>query len=237
MTFDEIVATIQSDLNLTSTASASRIGGWVNRGYRQLCTDPFLGIDTIGEVLGVQVSTVVGNRQLTWSTATTTPSTAVEKILRVYNPSTTPPMPLYEVTVDEIQNSILSGDPAQRWARLAMGASSETVLIDSSPASIYALQADVLSNQVTLSGSAVPAFAEDYHDILVYFGKWQELKKLQQFAAAKEEEIAFHGLPDNNGQFNGGRLSQLRLFTALSMHRKDYQGRNTEQGTIVSARI
>lgn len=226
-----------SDLNLTSATALTRIGGWVNRGYRQLCTDPFLGIDTIGEVLGVQVMTVMGNQQLTWSSATTTPVTSVEKILRVYNPSSTPPLPLYEVTVDEIQNSILSGDPAQRWARLAMGAASETVLLDSSPASSYALQADVLSNQITLVGSAVPAFAEDYHDILVYFGKWQELKKMQQFAAAKEEETAFHGLPDNNGNFNGGRLGQLRLFNALSMHRKDYQGRNTEQGTIVSARI
>lgn len=237
MTFDDIVTTIQGDLNLTSAASYTRIAGWVNRGYRQLVMDPFLGIDAISEVLGVQVMTVIGSNQLTWSAATTTPVTSVEKILRMYNPSTTPPLPIIEVSVDEIQNGVPGSDPVQRWARLAMGASSETVLLDVTPATSYALTADVMSTQTTLSGTDVPAFAENYHDILVYYGKWQELKKMQQWQAAKEEEIMFHGVPDANGNFTGGRLSELRLFLANSGHRKFYQGKTVEQGTIISARI
>lgn len=204
----------------------------MNRGYKRLCTDPFLGIDTIGEVLGVQVSTVIGNSQVTWGSATTTPATAIEKILRVYNPGVTPYQPVIEVSVDEIRNGVPGSDPAQRWAKLAAGASSVTVLLDVTPASVYPLIADVLSNQITLVGSAVPAFAEDYHDILVYFGKWQELKKMKDFTGARAEEISFHGEDQNSG-----RLGQLRLFNALSMHKKTYQGKTTEQGTVISARI
>ncbi len=232
MTFDQIVSAIQGDLNLTSTTSATRIGGWVNRGYRRICLDPFIGIDTINEALGVQVSTVPGNQQLTWSTATTTPVTSVEKILRVYDPATDPSRALAEVTVDEIQNGVLGTAPAQRWAHLAMGASSVTVLLDCVPATSYALQADVLINQTTLSGANVPAFAEDFHDLLIYFGKWQELKKMQNYAGAKEEELAFHGADGN-----GGRLAQFRLFLALSNHKRLYQGKNADTSSTLSARI
>jgi hypothetical protein len=225
------VGCIQSDLNLTSTTSTTRIGGWVNRGYRSLCTD--LGIQTIAEVLGVQVSTVIGNQELTWGAATTTPVTNVEKILRMYDPlDFTPGRPIIEVSVDEIRNSTPATNPCRRWALLRAGASSVTVLLDSVPATSYALTADVMANQSTLSGSAVPAFAEDFHDLLIYYGKWQELKKMQNYTGAKEEEIAYHGADGL-----GGRLSELRLFLALSAHKKVYQGKTGSSGYRFSVRI
>lgn len=236
MTFDEIVAVVATELNLTSATAITRIGKSVNRGYKEICTDPMIAIDTVGEQLGVQVSTVVGAQQLTWSNLTTTPVVSVGKILRIYNPVSTPATPLFESTVDEITNTTVTGDPAQRWAPLARGALSVTVLLDSIPASIYALQADVLTNTATLSGTQIPAFSENFHDILVTYGKWQELKKMQNYAGAKEEEILYHGIPTPDGRYSGGRLSELRLFLASSMHRKVYQGK-TGNGPILSARI
>lgn len=224
MTFTEIVSTIMGDLNLTSTAAQTRIGGWVNRAYRRIASD--FSIRTIETQLGIEISTVVGTRELTFSSSTTTPSSNVQKILSFYNPNTNPFTPIIETSVDELRNSPLSTDPVQRYAVLRVGASSVTLMLDCEPASIYTLAADCLVNLTTLSGSNVPAFTEDFHDILIYKGKQLELMKMERYDLAEAQKDEYET-----------RLGEYRLYLALSNHKKIFQGKTTAQGTVVSARI
>jgi hypothetical protein len=229
MTFTEIVSAIQVDLNLTTTTSATRIGTWVNRCYKRLASD--FGIRTIEKQLGVQASTVIGNRNMLWDATTTLTAVGVEKILSLYDPTVTPYRPIIEVSVDELRNSVISTDPVQRYAVLSMGSAGVTLFLDSIPASIYPLQADVLANLATLSGSQVPALTEDFHDLFLYYGKWMETLKMAtgnpaMLPVAKEFE----------GQYVN-RLGEYRLYIATSAHKKVFSGKNLEQGTTVSARI
>jgi hypothetical protein len=235
MTFTEIVTAVQNDLNLTSSASTTRVGQWVNRGYKRLASD--FGIRTIEEQLGVVANTVVGNRNMLWDATTTTPTVGVEKILALYDTTVTPYRPIIEVSVDELRNSVISTDPVQRYAVLSMGSAGVVLFLDCIPATIYPLTADILANLATLSGSQVPAFTEDYHDLLVYYGKWMEAMKMASgnpamLPMAKEYERQYHGA---DGQ--GGRLADYRHYIALSNHKKFYAGKTQEQGSIISARI
>lgn len=235
MTFDEIVAQVQLPFNLTSTSSATRIGGWVNMGYKKLCSD--FGIQTISTVEGVVMNTTIGSRRMVWGTTGTTPSTAVERILNLYDTSGTPYRPIIEISRDEMRNRPLSSDPASLYAVVLMGASSVTIDLDAVAQTAYPLTADVLSNQSTLTGSAVPAFTEDYHDILVFYGLWREALKQQQWEAASRYEDMYHGPADANGNHMGGRLAEYRYFLALSAHRKVYSGKTPAQGAITTARV
>lgn len=235
MTFDEITAEVQTPFNLTSTVSATRIGKWVNLAYKNLCSD--FGIQTTSTVEGVAVNTTVGNRQMVFSASTTTPATGVERILSLYDATVTPNRLLIEISRDEMRNRPLSSDPASLWAVLLVGAASVTINLNCLPATIYALTADVLSTKATLSGSDVPAFAEDFHDILIFYGQWREALKQQQWEAATRYEEMYHGPRDADGQHRGGRLAEYRYYLALSAHRKVYQGKTPAQGSITTARI
>lgn len=235
MTFTEITTAIQTDLNLTTAASATRIGQWVNRCYKRIASD--FGIRTIEEQLGVTANTVVGNRNMLWDATRTTPSVGVEKILSLYDASVTPYRPLIEVSVDELRNSVISTDPASRYAVLSMGSAGVTLFLDVIPATIYTLTADILANLSTLSGTQVPALTEDFHDLFIYYGKWMEAMKMASgnpgmLAVAKEFERQYHG---TDGQ--GGRLADYRHYLALSAHKKFYTGKTVDQGSIVTARI
>lgn len=234
MTFTDIVTQVSTELGRTSTAAVARIGNSVNRRYKQICSD--LGIRTVEMVLGVQVTTVAGTAQVTWNSSTTTPSTNVEKIERIYNPATTPPQPLIETSVDEIQNDSPVSDPATQWAPLLMGASSVTVLLNSTVTTPYALKADVLANVSTLSGTQVPAITEDFHDILYLYAKADELRVMEKYAFADAILDEAEGPQGPDGIRRGGRMGEYRLYIALSNHRKVYQGKNAQR-TITSARI
>lgn len=224
MTFTEIVQTIQGDLNLTSAASATRIGGWVNRAYRRIASD--FSIRTIETQLGIAINTVVGTRELTFSSATTTPSVGVQKVLSFYNPNTNPYSPIIEMSVDELRNTALSTDPVQRYAVLREGAQSTTLMLDCIPGTIYGLMADCLVNLSTLSGSQVPAFTEDFHDILIYKGKQLELMKMEKYDLADAQKDEYDT-----------RVGEYRLYLALSNHKKTFSGKTSGSGTVVSARI
>jgi hypothetical protein len=229
MTFDQIVAAIQTDLNLSSSTSTTRIGAWVNRGYKRLASD--FGVQTIEKQLGVVANTVIGSRNMLWDSTTTTPSVGVERILSLYDATVTPYRPLIEVTVDELRNSVISTDPAQRYAVLSMGSAGVTLFLDVIPATNYPLTADILANLATLSGSQVPAFSEDFHDLLIYYGKWQETLKMAAGNPAMMPVVKEH-----EAQYMT-RLGEYRLYVALSPHRKVYAGKTVEQGSIVTARI
>jgi hypothetical protein len=179
----------------------------------------------------VQANTVIGNRNMLWDATTTTPTVGVEKILALFDPTVTPYRPIIEVSVDELRNSVVSTDPVQRYAVLSMGSAGVTLFLDSIPASIYPLQADILSNLATLSGSQIPALTEDFHDLFLYYGKWMECLKMAtgnpaMLPVAKEFE----------SQYNN-RLGEYRLYIALSPHQKMFSGKTLEQGTTTSARV
>lgn len=206
----------------------------MNTGYKKLCSD--FGIQTISTVEGVASPTVIGTRRMTFSSTTTTPATSVERILNLYDATVTPYRPIIEISRDEMRNRALSSDPASAYAVVLMGASSVTIDLDCVPATAYNLTADVLSNQSTLSGSAVPAFTEDYHDVLVFYGLWREALKQQQWEAASRYEDMYHGPADANGNHMGGRLAEYRYYLALSAHRKVYSGKTSQRSTV-TARI
>src|SRR5438067_386533 len=169
MTFAEIQTEIGERLNLTSATAVARIGRSINERYRWLASS--IGFSTIQRTTA-SATTSIGNRSLAFGP---TP-TGVEKILSVYNTAYTPAMVLGEQTFDELRNSPIGTDPPQQYAIQLEGSSSVTIFLDCTPATAYALTADVLSNLATLSGTNVPAFTEDFHDILVYGGMATELE-------------------------------------------------------------
>lgn len=205
MTFTEIVQDVAGDLDLTSQSALARIGRNVNKRYRWLASS--MGFDTIGR------ATVTANTVGDSATRTVTFSQA-EKVLDVRNPAFPNNPPLDEVLYDELLNTVPGTDPAQAFAIYKMGASSVTIFLDVAPASIYALTADVLQNQPTLSGAMIPAFAEDFHDILTYGPKAIELKKKGRAQEAEIEEAMFDK-----------RMGELRLYQAKSAYLAIYQGK------------
>jgi hypothetical protein len=136
-----------------------------------------------------------------------------------------------------MRNRPLSSDPASFYAVVLVGAASVTIKLNCVPATIYALTADVLSTEATLTSTDVPAFAEDFHDILIFYGQWREALKQQNWEAANRYEEMYHGPRDMDGQHRGGRLAEYRYYLALSAHKKVYQGKTPAAGSITTARI
>lgn len=208
MTFTDIQNEVADRLNLTSAAALARIGRSINERYRWLASS--IGIADVIERLTASADTVVGNRSLTFGP---TP-VAVEKLLSVFNTAFTPPMVLDQVTFDELRNSPIGTDPPKQYAIQLMGAKSVTVFLDTIPATIFTLSADVEGNLTTLSGTAVPAFAEDFHNLLVYGAMATELDKQEKYDLAEKKETQFDT-----------RVSELRLYIAKSAYLAIAQGK------------
>lgn len=216
MTFTDIQTEIADRLNLTSAAALARIGRSINERYRWLASS--IGFDTI-ERRTASASTVIGDRSLTFGPA----PTKVQKLLSVFNPAFTPPQILNQVDFDELRNQSIGTDPPSQYAIQLMGADSVTIFLDSIPATIFSLSADVMSNLATLSGVQVPAFAEDFHDILVYGGMATELDKMEKYDLSAKKEAQFEG-----------RLSDLRMFIAKSAYLDIIQGKKSPETVLRS---
>jgi hypothetical protein len=147
--------------------------------------------------------------------------TKVEKILSVYNAAFNPPQVLDQLTMDQMRNQMLGTDPPQQYAIELMGDHTVTIYLGSVPATVYALTADVLSNLTDLSGTQVPAFAEDYHDILVYGPLGLEYNRME-----KPDMGRIYNFEDERrpGLFQV-RASQLRYYIAKSAYLDIYQAR------------
>jgi len=215
MTFTEIVGKVADRLNLTSTTALTRIGDSVNERYRALASS--CGLNTIQRTTATRVVTI-GTRSVVFGP---TPI-GVEKILSVFNTtlSTTNPQVLGERSFDELRNQpAMTGDQPQEYAIQLMGSSSVTVFLDTIPATAYTLSADVLSNLTTLSGTNVPAFAEDYHDILIVGAMATELDKMEKYDLSKRKEDQYQI-----------RLSDLRMYVASSAYKRIYQNKGMGRG-------
>lgn len=208
MTFTEIVNEIAERMNLSSATAVARIGRSVNERYKRLASS--IGIKTI-ERATATATTTIGNRSLTFGP---TP-VAVQKVMTVFDNTVTPPRILGEGLFDELRNSTYGSDnQPQKWALQLMGSKSVTVFLSSTPTAAFVLSADVLANLSTLSGVQIPAFAEDYHDILIVGGMATEYFKMKDYEAAKTKELEY-----------GFRLSELRLYIAVSAYLDIYQGK------------
>lgn len=202
MTFADIQTEVSDRLNLTSAKALARIGRSINERYRWLASS--IGMQTVTQTT-VSANTVIGSQLVTFN---------AEKLFSVYNPAYTPPIVLDIISPDELRNEFTSTDPPTQCAILNMGASTVTIKINTVAATVYALGADAEVNIQTLSGTMVPAFAEDYHSLLVYGAMATELDHLEKYDMAKVQEARFTT-----------RMSELRLFIAKSAYLNIYQGK------------
>ena len=106
------------------------------------------------------------------------------------------------------------GSTPREYAVYAMGANTVTIYLDSLPDTAYALYASGLDDATTLSGAAVPAFSESFHDVLILGAVADELRKMEKFQLARDAESDFER-----------RLSDLRMFIAKSAYLDIYQGK------------
>lgn len=215
MTFSEIVAEVADRCDLSSATALTRIGREVNERYRWLASS--VGFSTIQTKLGVVATTVMGNRSLVFGAS----GTPVEKLLVVYNAAYTPPQVLGQISMDQMRNQIPGTDPPQQYAIQLMGDHTVTIYLGSIPGSAYDLTADVLSNLTTLAGSDVPAFTEDYHDLLVYGVMGSEYLRMEKADLARVYDNENERAP---GLFQV-RCAQLRYYIQKSAYMDIYQAR------------
>ena len=115
---------------------------------------------------------------------------------------------------------ILAGneDDERDFAIYSTTAITVTIVLNSIPTTAHTLYAEGLSNVASLSGSGTPAFAEDFHDILVFGAVADELRKMEKVQLAKDAEDDFER-----------RLSDLRMFIAKSAYLDMYQGKTNSE--------
>ncbi len=206
MTFTEIVNEVSGRMNLTSTAAIARIGANVNIRNRQVCTA--LGLDTSGRAPATQAATI-GNRYVTFANTL--------KIFNITHPAN--PLPLGEITVDEMRNRLAAANPPTEYAIYRQREDSITILLDGVPLTAYVLTADILEKTATLSGSSEPAWVENYHDILVDGAIVTELRKMEKYQMAN----------DLDKEFNL-RLNELKYFQAKSGYLSRWAGKLRQGG-------
>ena len=204
MTFKNIQDRIMDRVNLTSADGRTRIKNNTNERYRALQTSVGLGrVRRTNSTL----NTVNG-------TATYTPPSVV-KTFGISYPSGN--KILTERTEDQIRemdpNLDTVGDP-RHWAVLQFTATGILIRIWPTPTSIMALVIDGIASGTDMSADGdVPAFPEDFHDILVTQGiadEWDKMEKPD--LATKQEKKA------------ATRVTELRYFLSKSAYLHRQQG-------------
>ena len=215
MTITDIQNKVADRCNLTSAQALARIIDSANIGYRKAASS--CGVKLIERTIGVAANTIIGNRSVVFSAATTTPSTSVQKILSLYNTAFTPYLVLSEISFDTMRNEPTMTDPPDQYAIQSSTDKSVTIYLNTVPSSIYALTIDCMANISTLSGVMEPALPEDFHDMLVDYAEAIERRKMEKFdlATALMQEYE-------------DRLSDLRYYYACSSYLDIYQGENEE---------
>lgn len=207
MTFDEIVTSITSRLNLTSADGITRVRTEVNDRYRRVTSS--IGLN-VSRRTTVQATAIIGVNTLAFS--------SVEKLINVVDRSSSPYRVLKEVTMEELR----AREPfANNWARYYaianITANTVTILMDCIPEAAFTLYADAYSTAATLTGSQTPAFSESFHDILMYGVLADEYRKVMKQALAQESEAMYEK-----------RLSELRYFISKSAYLDRFQGKTRD---------
>lgn len=158
MTFTELVATVASRLNLTSTDALARIGVNINYRYKRVTSS--IGLQPTRRAT-VAVASTGANPAISFS---------LEKIELVYCTASNRRLVLDEVTYDEWRNrrvlSARAGDP-EVYAIQSMDGDSITIVVDPVPATALTISADGLQSASTLTTTDVPQFPASFHDVLV----------------------------------------------------------------------
>lgn len=207
MTFLELVNEVTDRLNLTSDQAISRVGREINSRYRRVTSS--IGLDTSRKVFDVAVQSVTDDRYLVFS--------GIEKIHAVKDVTTeSQPILLIERGINEMYDLPLTGGQPRNYAVTNMDRNTVTIYVDSDIVEDQFIKADGLETAETLSGALTPAFAESFHDVLVFGAVADELKKMEKFQLAKDAEADFER-----------RLSDLRMFIAKSAYLDIYQGKTS----------
>jgi len=204
VTFTSIRNEIADRVNITSAEGLARIGRTINERYGWILGS--IGMQVLSQRVGVPAQSVIGSREMTFD---------LDKIQRVYD-NTNPDNPntLDEVTMMEMRDRTVITQPPQTYARLRSGARTETIYLDCVPTSVFTLTADGLSKKPHLQDEMVPAFPEDFHDILIYYGLDVEYRKKMQ----KQEA-------DDVMQIAERRMSELRMYLAKNSMLNIYQNK------------
>lgn len=212
MTFTTIVATVQDRLNLTSSASATRIGEFVNERYRHLTAS--IGLITSRRETGTLV--VNPTLVLVYPDLPEITILLMEKILKITLLSDGGVKVLPEKTFDDISNMNTNTALPQCWAVKLVEAHQVTIILDAVPLTTpFTLGIEGYAQADVLSGSVEPAFPESFHDILIHGAMADELKKMEKPQLAQLAENKFET-----------RLSDLRMFIAKSAYVDIVQGIN-----------
>lgn len=207
MTFDQIVSKVRDRLNLTSTASLTRIGERVNEVYKEVTAS-----------IGLQTSRrVTVNVTIDQNTAglpeVTVPN--VEKVLRIVIQDVNGGLiTLSEMTYDSItQIQTASGTP-RSWAVKRIGASEVVIVLDSTPTASTTLICECYDHAEDIAGSQEPYLPTSFHDLLVEGAMAIELRKMEKPELATIAENKYQQ-----------RLSDLRMFIAKTAYMDIYQAK------------
>lgn len=204
MTFKQLQDRVMGRLNLSESAARTRIKDFINERYRRLATSISLGRVRRGTV---SVNTIVG-------TFTYSPATLIKPYTVIYPAGN---RVLEEMSMDQIRlidaDSSLSGPP-ERFVVQKFNAATVTIYIHPKPDAIYALQIDGMLTGTDMTADAdVPAFPEDFHDVLEFGALSDELEKMEKYKMAEKYEKAYQE-----------RKRELRYFIAKSAYLEQSQG-------------
>ena len=196
-------------LNLTSDQAISRVGREINARYKRVSSS--IGLAVSRRVYDIAVQTVTDDKYLTF--------TGVEKIEVVKDVTTVDrPIVLVERLPGEMDGLVIKDSQPRNYAIFSVTHNTVTILVDSNVVEDAFIKADGLETAETLSGALTPAFAESFHDVLVFGAVADELKKMEKFQLARDAEDDFER-----------RLSDLRMFIAKSAYLDMYQGKTSEK--------
>lgn len=201
MTFTEIQTAITSDLNLTSTAATTRIGNKINMYYRMVTSS--IGLSLTRSSMGVTSASAANVQTLTFSN--------LQRLDRVYYDGSGTVVVLEPVPLETIRELTPGTQFPTQYAIELMGSSSVTIRFNSKPQGIYTFKADGMATTSTLSGSQVPAFSADFHDVLILLVEADERRKDEKAASVRLDQLAQR------------RLSELKLFIATNVVREALQ--------------
>lgn len=210
MTFTEIVDRVCEDLNLTTADAIARVGRHVNQRYKRVTTK--CGLRQALRRVEVPYAVVTGTR------LQTIPS--VRKVIAVLNADIPNSNPLTELSYEEMKEVVTHTGAPSMYAEKRVNATSITLQFDTSFASATNLTIVAEEGGTTLSGSQVPAFPEDYHEVLVFGAKADELRKKEKIQLARDAESEFDEI-----------LSDLAHHIAVSVYKDVVQGKYNAEST------
>lgn len=207
MTFDEIVANVAEAVGhaTSATAAYTRIGKFVNKRYKRVTGN----IGLIVSRRAVQtVAFTIGLRNITIPTC--------QKVISIQDLTTATPKPLFleEISYEEMLEETPRTDRPTLYAIESVTSHAVVVRTNFTPQDAFSVSVEYEAQAGTLSGAQEPAFSEDFHDILEFGAKADELRKMEKVMLARDAEQDFER-----------RLGELRLHIAVSAHQDIVQGK------------